>query len=372
MWRKIAALRVLLPKKAAWGKILWLGSVLSLLILAFCWGRFGAQKVSAQNPSQTHNAANGVSSEAPPDPGRPVAYIYNSVPVTRQDLGEYLIARFGAERVEFLVNRKIIEMTCRKAGVYVTDAEVEAQLVDDLKKMNVPSLEIFEKQVLKRFGKSLYEYREDVLRPKLALAKLCRQNIQVTEQDLLDEFEAKYGAKIECKMIVFLPEQVRLKLPEKVWADLKAHPETWDKCVKEYCQVPQIAANGGTVPPIHKHFGDKRIEDQAFGMKDGEISTLLPMSDGTVVLLRRIKELPPDTTREITKERLELKGVVFERKLAKAIPDVFKEMKNQAQPRIFLEAEEIEPSFARRIDRALQAAYKMRAQQQRPGSLTGN
>src|SRR5262245_34756609 len=40
---------------------------------------------------------------------RVVAYIYGSVPITRQDLGEYLIERFGAGRLELLVNKKVIE-----------------------------------------------------------------------------------------------------------------------------------------------------------------------------------------------------------------------------------------------------------------------
>src|SRR5438105_14620031 len=33
-----------------------------------------------------------------------VAYIYGSIPITREDLGEYLIARQGAERLELMVN----------------------------------------------------------------------------------------------------------------------------------------------------------------------------------------------------------------------------------------------------------------------------
>src|SRR5262249_23602779 len=64
---------------------------------------------------------------------RVVAYYNGTVPVTREDLGEYLIARMGAERLENLVNKKIIEYYCRDRGIEVTAAEVEAAYIDDLK-----------------------------------------------------------------------------------------------------------------------------------------------------------------------------------------------------------------------------------------------
>ena len=49
------------------------------------------------------------------DPGqsRIVAYIYETIPITREELGEYLIARFGTERLDLLVNKRIIEIECR-------------------------------------------------------------------------------------------------------------------------------------------------------------------------------------------------------------------------------------------------------------------
>src|SRR5205807_5571475 len=92
------------------------------------------------------------------DPYHPVAYIYK-MPITRQDLGEYLIDRFGPERLEFLVNSKIIDCACKEKGIEITDAEINAQLLEDLKAMNVVKLEDFVTVVLKKFGKTLFEYK---------------------------------------------------------------------------------------------------------------------------------------------------------------------------------------------------------------------
>ena len=123
---------------------------------------------------------------------RVVAYIYGSIPITREDLGEYLIARHGTNKVELLVNRKIIEHACQQAGVTVTPEEVEAVIEDDLKQLSIDR-SMFVKHYLKNYNKTLYEWKEDVIRPRLLLNKLCRARINVTDQDLRQAFEAKYG-----------------------------------------------------------------------------------------------------------------------------------------------------------------------------------
>ena len=67
---------------------------------------------------------------------RVVAYVYDNTPITREELGEYLIARYGTERLDLLCNKKIIDNECRKAGIEVTAAEVENSLSEDLKGLN--------------------------------------------------------------------------------------------------------------------------------------------------------------------------------------------------------------------------------------------
>src|SRR5205814_3991126 len=68
---------------------------------------------------------------------RVVAYIYDTIPITREELGEDLIARKGAERLPNLVNKRIIEHACQEKGIEVTAAEVEADLVETLKGMQL-------------------------------------------------------------------------------------------------------------------------------------------------------------------------------------------------------------------------------------------
>ncbi|HEY1861477.1 MAG TPA: RNA polymerase sigma factor, partial [Gemmataceae bacterium] len=61
----------------------------------------------------------------PADPKQPVAFIFD-MPITREQLADYLIAQYGADKLEQLVNKLIIERACREKGVIVTDDEIEA------------------------------------------------------------------------------------------------------------------------------------------------------------------------------------------------------------------------------------------------------
>jgi PPIC-type PPIASE domain len=333
MWR---ALKVLIPGRQLWRRLVLAAGFAGVAVLAFCWGRHGGLSEAKATPP-------GGDPFVEPLPLAPVsnsdysrrvvAYIHNNIPITREELGEYLIARFGAERVDFLVNHRIIEHACQARGIQITDAEITAQLNDDLKVMGNLRLEDFEKNVLKRFNKTLFEYREDVIRPKLALAKFCREHVTVTAEDMKSAFEAKYGDKVECRMIVLSKEAGRQK--DDVYMKVRDNDAEFDREARQQF-VPALAARGGAVPPIHHHFGDARIEKEAFNLKPGEVSSVIEMVDGTFVILKCVKHIDADTTKRMEDVHETLYKEIFDQKLAQEVPKVFQEMRKQAAPVVFL------------------------------------
>ena len=94
------------------------------------------------------------------------------MPVTREDLGEFLIARGGYEKLELLVNKRIIEVEAARRNVTVTDVEVRAGLEEDLRGLDMKMAD-FTKHVLPRYGKTLYEWTEDVIKPRTAAHRRC-------------------------------------------------------------------------------------------------------------------------------------------------------------------------------------------------------
>ncbi len=133
---------------------------------------------------------------------RVVAYINGNVPITREDLGEYLIARQGYAKLENLVNMKIIEHACKQKNITVTDAEVEAAMESDLEQIHVDRA-TFVKQFLKQYNKTLFEWKEDVIRPKLMMTKLSGLDIKVDEAEARKLFDTTYGEKVQCRIIIW-------------------------------------------------------------------------------------------------------------------------------------------------------------------------
>ncbi len=323
-------------------KVFMAVSVAGIAAAAFFWGRHGAGgRATAQAPAQHQytQAPQAMPAAATDYQRRVVAFLYGNIPVTREELGEYLIARYGAERVEFLVNSRIIQMACRDRNIQVTDAEVDAQLREDLKGFGNISEKDFVNGILKRYHKTLYEWREDVIRPKLALQRFCKDRVQVTEDDILKAFDAKFGEKIHCRMIVLPKEWAGTHRATDIWTKVSKNDEEFNKAARSQF-IPDLAAKGGEIPPIHKHFGDPKVEKAAFELKTpGEVTPLMTMPDGNQIILKLVKRQPPDTTRKLNDVRLDLHKEMFEVKLAQEIPKVFQDLRTRANPTILLKKE---------------------------------
>src|SRR5262245_44625641 len=91
----------------SWGKLAVLGSWAAVGGLAFYLGRVAMMsQATAGSPRgvvRSQEPQMPVSSPAPAgDPNEVLAYIHGTIPITRQELAEYLIARQGKERLDLL------------------------------------------------------------------------------------------------------------------------------------------------------------------------------------------------------------------------------------------------------------------------------
>jgi hypothetical protein len=329
------------PSRGMLAKMFWVGTVAAAGVVAFFWGLNSGR---SQGPAPAQPQAGPRPIQLQPLEGgdydkRVVAYVTfggQQYPITRQELGEYLIERFGAQRLDFLINRKIIEVTCAQNGIQVSDAEIAQQYADDLKGFGVDEKQ-FVNVLLKRRGQTLYEWKEDVIRPRLLMSKLVRNRVVVTEDDIHKAFEARYGDKVQCRMIVLAKEQGRNAYT--IWQEVQNSEELFTKWASQSV-IPEIAAKKGEVPPIHRFFPNKEIEKAAFELENGKVSGPIDMEDSTKVILKRDRLIPRDNTAKIDEMRPRLRDQVFEVKLAGEIPVVFQQLRTQADPRIFLKHQE--------------------------------
>jgi hypothetical protein len=311
-------------------------------VVGFGLGAWSARtgEVAAQTPPITQASGPGQSDYSK----RVVAYIYENIPVTREELGEFLIARHGTGAVQLLVNRKIIDHACAKYKITITPQEVEAALEEDCQQLSIDRA-TFVKQYLKQLNKSLYEWKEDVIKPRLLLTKLCKHEIKIEEEELRKVFEAQHGEKVNCRIIIWPVGEEKFAL-QKYDAIRKSEAEFHSAACSQ--AIPYLAASGGRMSPIgHGSAEDDLIEKVAFRLKPGEVSELLTLGQGKAAqgtaVLRCEGRIPPQYKDDADRERLykaehdKLYRAVFDKKLEKAIPPLFAKLSEEAKPNIVLQ-----------------------------------
>jgi len=356
------------------------------------WGRNGSLSEATANPPGPGQAAPQPNPRNPPAAAanssdyshRVVAYIYDTIPITREELGEYLIARMGKDRLGMLVNKRIIEHACQQKGVDVTPAEVEADLAETLKGLAVNRSD-FVNKVLKSYNKAmtLYEWKEDVIKPRLLLTKLCRDRVQVTEDDLQKAFKAYHGEKAECQIILWpSPEKGRVLT---LYNKIRDSEEEFDRLSKQQAD-PKLAATGGRIAPFGRHTtGNEEMEKAVFGikadeikpgegpqqpregLKPNEISQVIETPQGLVVI-KCLGRLPPDG-KKLEEVRDELTKDIVNRKInQQEIPKLFGELRADARPTQFLKEGETEEELLREAERELQETRKTSTATTPPGN----
>jgi hypothetical protein len=270
-----------------------------------------------------------------PEPDRRVVgYIYGNVPITREELGDFLIARGGYEKLELLANKKIIEIEAQRRGITVTAVEVQAGLEDDLRGLGINRKD-FEKHVLPRYNKSLYEWVEDVIKPKLLLTKMCKDRVNVTAEEIQKEFENRHGERRQAKIICWSREDSKAALAQ--WGEASKGDAEFDAVAKMQADK-NLAAACGLVKPIGRHSeaSDATVVKALYSMKVGEISGVLEVSAG-LMCIKCTAIVPPDAGVTLDeKMRSSLLAELSAKRLEQAIPLCFKELKEAAKPNLLL------------------------------------
>jgi hypothetical protein len=270
------------------------------------------------------------------DDPRVLALIYGDKPITREDLGEFLIARGGYAKVEFLVNERIIAAAAAKQGVTLAPAEIEAakkMFVDNLGIANM-TMDDFVKHILPKEKLTLYSWTEDVIKPELILSKMCKDRVKVAVEDVQNAFESQYGEKRLAKVIMWKKEDFRVAT--KQWDEARKSDEAFDRTARAQFE-PNLAAAGGVVAPIGRHTEAEsdKVERMVFALQVGEVSQLFETPAG-IMCIKCVGIVPAQTGVTLASVRDRLSREVYERKLTKEIPVLFAELKKQANPDVLL------------------------------------
>lgn len=267
-------------------------------------------------------------SQGPVSPDKDVVAVVNDVPITRQQLADELIARKGRAQLEALVHRTLIEQTCKAKGVVVTDREVQEELVAEMKASASANLLDFEKSMLSPRKTSLFEYREDVIRPRLMIQKLAESQLALTDEDLKREFACRFGPKVTIRLITFKDQ----KIASKIWAEIRGNPELFIRYAKQQENI-ELAAVAGMMAPFGRHTTHDNIEQRAFELKPGEMSEVLQTAQQGYVVIMKEYDHPAQNVNFEDKKEL-IRQSALEKKRQTEVPKIIAEIKSQASTRI--------------------------------------
>ena len=196
----------------------------------------------------------------PVNPTDAVAMV-NGESISRQNLADECVARKGKEVLETLIARRLIEQAIREKKLAVTAAEIDAEIDKVANGFSGLGREAWLRSLDKERGISPEQYARDIIYPTLALRKLAAPMVQVTDQDLSDAFDAQFGDKLRCRIIMV----DKLRDAQEVWEQLKQNPAGFEKLAQDKSIDVTSRSLGGLLgEPITRHAHPRTVSDAAF------------------------------------------------------------------------------------------------------------
>jgi PPIC-type PPIASE domain len=316
-----------------------------LLGVGYFFGSVKAVPLAAQPAVKGVVPAAGTApAAAPPAAGdkRVIAYINGSMPISREEFGDYLIQLIGRERVRMYVNRRIIEAAAAQRGISVTPQEVSAIIDQDCSKLGMKKDEFLGKVLMQKYGKTEMEWREDVIKPRLMVQAMCKSQLKIDDVELKKVFDNLYGEKVQCKVILW-PKGSEKDVLRAYDAIRAPDGKAFDDAARSQ-PYSDLQARGGMVDPIGRNSGQgtAKIEEIAFRLKDGQVSEMIDTGNGLLVI-KRIKVIPPRADVTFESVRPQLVQEATDRQMDQLVPQIFAKLNDDAHPLFILSPKDETP-----------------------------
>ncbi|WP_435017315.1 peptidylprolyl isomerase [Tundrisphaera sp. TA3] len=306
----------------------------------------------------------------PANPSDPIAIVNKEV-ITRDRLASECVARKGEEILETLISKTLIDQALRAQKMEITAAEIDSEIDSIAMKMAGVTRDVWLRTLDKERGISPAQYARDIIYPALALRKLSEKRVQVTEQDLKDAFEANFGPRLRCR-IIMTNDMTKAK---DIWEAVRKNPGGFENIAKERSMDTSTRAVGGMLPePMARHAQPRHVSDRAFEQlvdgdpndknpahkpKDGDFTGPIQVNDAGWVIVQRVGVDGGNTGKTLAEPdvRAMLTAQMNEVKLKEKMGEVFQELiaaahiDNKLTGQVKLAHEENEPGFREGMDR---------------------
>lgn len=259
-------------------------------IAKFCFLNCRASRLillaTAFSLSQAVSIAQGVGGAST---ANDVVAVVNADPITRSMLSEATVRRFGGEILENMVNRFLILQECNERGIEVTKQEVSDEIRRLAGKFGL-SMESYLNLLQENRQITASQYSREIIWPMLSLRKLVSDQVQVTSEEFNQAYLAQFGEAVKCRLIMVEDRAKALQLHQQA----AANPDQFSQLAKQYSEDEASASVGGLIPPIRRYTGDSRLEDAAFALSNGQVSSVLQLGDQWI-FLQAVRRIPAST-----------------------------------------------------------------------------
>jgi len=256
-------------------------------------------------------------------PKHDVMALVNGQDISRKDLINASVRRFGEEVLESLVNKRLILSYCEARDITITQQEIVAEVDRMAKRFKLGREQWFE-MLEKERGISPQEYTRDIVWPTLALRKLAAEEVDPSREEIDKAYVRDFGEMVGARLIAVN----NAKLASQLHAQLTADPAGFARAAIEHSIDVNSASVGGLIQPIRHHVGDPNIEREAFQLQPGQISPIISVA-GQHVILKCEKRIQP---REVARDEIEQQIIekLKDEKLRSVANDLFERLQGAA------------------------------------------
>jgi hypothetical protein len=210
----------------------------------------------------------------------------NGEPITRDQLASELIEMYGKEHLQSMIGRVLVQQQCKAAQVDVTEEDVRTELSQILER-NKLKLSEFKQQVLASQNMTLGQYLRDQVWPRLALIRLVKNKVTVSDEDIQKAFEANFGEKVDIRMMTV----VERRKAEEVWKEvsdqktLEDRAKVFEDIARRFSTDEATRPYGGKAAPLGRHTVNEQLEQAAFALQPGDLGSIMQIPGGHLLLL---------------------------------------------------------------------------------------
>jgi len=255
-------------------------------------------------PPATTQPARIETSPTPAPAGGEIVARVNGEAITRDELTQALFQRHGRTTLEDLIVHRIVRQAARRAGVTVTDQEVQEFIATRAKRMGVPP---------DKLAQAMHTNRENWHRrvwQQMVVHRIVERGVKVTDEDLRLAYESGYGETMQAAWILCR----KLRDAQQVWEQLRQKPDDFGRLARQDSIDEATRSLSGVFPQrVRRHVFAQEVEANLFKLGEGEISAVLQTRFGYAVF-KCIKRFPA-RDEDYAKVRDKLREEVYKAKV---------------------------------------------------------